>query len=69
MINVKQTLYYINVSIALVNYEVRRKDKQSCSKSTSAEALTVRRMSFRKKGRDDRDRSKSILGFKDLKKN
>ena len=36
LINGRQTLNYSDVSAALVNYEVRRKDKQSSSNSTSA---------------------------------
>jgi len=39
LINRKQSLNYNDVSAALVNYEVRRKDKQSSSSSTLAEAL------------------------------
>jgi len=35
LINGKQTLNYSDVSAALVNYEVRRRDKQSSSKSDS----------------------------------
>jgi len=42
LLNGKQTLNYSDVLAVLVNYEVRRKDKQSSSKSTSSEALTVR---------------------------
>ena len=42
LINNKQTLNCSDVSAALVNYEVRRKDKQSSSNGTSVEALTVR---------------------------
>ena len=37
-----QTLNYSNVSAALINYEIRRKDKQSSSIGTSAKALTVK---------------------------
>jgi len=58
-----KTLKYSDVSSALINYEVRRKDKQSSSKSTSAEALSS---SKREKG--DHDRSKCRPGFMDLKK-
>jgi len=36
LINGKQSLNYSNVSAALVNYKVKRKDKQFSSKSTSA---------------------------------
>ena len=42
LINSKQTLNYSDVLAALVNYKVRRKDKQSSFKSTSSETLTVR---------------------------
>ena len=45
LINGKQTFRYSDVSSALVNYEVRRKDNKSSSKSTAAEAITVREMS------------------------
>ena len=46
LINGKQSLNYNDVSDARVNYEVRRKDKQSSSSSTSAEVLVVRGKSF-----------------------
>ena len=42
LINVKQSLNYNDLSAALVNYEVRRKDKQSSSDGTSVEALMVK---------------------------
>ena len=67
LINGKQTLNYNDVSAALVNYEVRRKDKQSSSKSDSAEVLTIRGRSSNKKGKGDRGRSKFTPGFRDLK--
>ena len=41
LINGKQTLDYSDVSAALVNYEVRKKNKHSSSKSDSAEALMI----------------------------
>ena len=44
IINNKQILNYSDVSASLVNYEVRRKDKQSSSKSTTVEAMTGRGM-------------------------
>ena len=44
LINGKQTLNYSYVSAALVNYEVRRNDKQFSSNSTTAEAMTARVM-------------------------
>ena len=52
-----------------MSYEVRRQDRLSSSGSTSAEALEVRGRSFNRKGRDDRGRSKSRSGFRNLKKN
>jgi len=67
--NGKQTLNYNDVSAALVNYEVRRQDKLSSSGSTSAEALVIRGRSFNWKRKGDRGRSKSMPGFRDLKKN
>ena len=36
LINEKQSFNYNNVSVAIVNYEVRRKNKQSSSNGTSA---------------------------------
>jgi len=68
-INSKQTLNYSDVSAALVNYEVKRKNNQSSSKSDSAEVLTIRGRSSSKKSKSDRERLKSRLGFRDLKKN
>jgi len=47
------------VSAALVNYKVRRKDKQSSSSSTSTEALVVRGRGSNQKGKGVRRRSKS----------
>jgi len=41
LINDKKSLSYSDVSIAIVNHEVRRKDKESSFSSTSAEALTA----------------------------
>jgi len=57
------------VSDARVNYEVRRKDKQSSSSSTSAEVLVVRGKDFNQKSKGVRRRSKSRPKFRDLKKN
>jgi len=56
--NSKQTLNYNDVSVAFVNYKVKKKNKQSSSKSDLAEALTVRRRSSSKKGKSDHRRSK-----------
>ena len=42
LINDKKSLSYSDVWIAIVNHEVRRKDKESSFSSTSAEALTAR---------------------------
>ena len=59
LINGTQSLNYNDVSAALVNYEVRRKDKQSSSSSTSAETLVVKGRGFNQKGESVRGRSKS----------
>ena len=58
-LNGRQSLNYSEVSAALVSYEVRRQDRLSSSKSTTAEVLEIRGRSFNRKGRDDRGRSKS----------
>jgi len=46
LINGKQILNYSDVSVAFVNYEASREDKQSSSNGTSTEALTVRGRGF-----------------------
>ena len=63
------TLNYSDELAALVNYEVRRKDKQSSSKGTTAEVLMVRGRCSTRKGKNERERSESRPGFRDLKKN
>ena len=68
LINGKQSLNY-NDMCALVNYEVRRKDKQYSSSSISAEALVVRGRCSNQKGKGVCGRQKSRPGFRDLKKN
>ena len=68
-INGRQSLSYHEVSSALVNYETRRKERQSSQASTSAEALAVRGRGSHRKGKDDRGRSKFRPGYRDLKKN
>ena len=68
LISGKQTLNYNDVLIALVNYEVRRKDKQSSSQGISAEALMVRGRDSNQNSKDERERFKSRPGFRDLKK-
>ena len=45
LINGKQSLSYNEVSSALINHELRRKDKES-SNSTSIEVLTIRGRCF-----------------------
>ena len=55
--------------VAFVNYEVKRKDKQSSSNGTSAKVLIVRGRCSNRKGKGKHERSKSRLGFRDLKKN
>ena len=69
LVNAKQSLNYNDVSTALINYEVRRKDKQSSSNGTSAEALMVKSKGSNQKGKGARERSKSRPGFRDLNKN
>ena len=59
LINRKQSLNYNNVSVALINYEVGRKDKQSSFSSTLAEALVVRGKGSNQKGKGIDRRSKS----------
>ena len=68
LINSKQSLDYNEIFSALINHELRKKDKES-SNSTSAEALTVRGRSFSRKGKGGRGRSKFRVNFKDLNKN
>jgi len=67
--NGRQSLNYNDVSAALVNYEVKRKDKKSSTSSTSAEALVLRGRSSNQKGKGVRWRSKSRPGFRYHKKN
>ena len=67
-INDSQSLNYHEVSFALVNYETRRKERQSSQASTSAEALAVRGRGSYRKGKGDRGRSKSRPDYRDLKK-
>ena len=62
-INGRISLSYSEVTIALVNLKLRRKDKESLS-STSAEALTVRERSPNQSG-GNRGRSKSRSQFGD----
>ena len=66
---INESLNYNDGSAALINYEVRRKDKQFSFNGTSAEALMVRSRGSHRKGKGQREKSKSRLGFKDLKKN
>ena len=69
LINDRQSFNYNEVSSTLVNYEVRRQDILSSSKSTTAETLAVRDRSSNRKGRGDQRRSKSRPDFRYLKKN
>jgi len=53
LINGKQSLNYSDVSVALVNQEVRRMDKQISFSSKIAEAMTARGMcSNHRKGKE-----------------
>jgi len=56
LINGRTSLSYVEVTTALVNLELRRKDKESFN-GTSAEVLTVKGRSPNQKG-GDRGRSK-----------
>ena len=69
LINGRKFLNYNEVSAALVNYKERRHDRLSSSGGTTVESLTVRGWSSNQNGRDDQERSKSISGFRNLKKN
>ena len=69
LINVRQSLNYNDALAALVNYEVRKNDKQSSSSSTLAKTLVVSGRSSNQKGKCVCGRSKSRPGFRDLKKN
>ena len=62
LINDRQTLNYNKVSAALVNYEVWKQDISSSHGITSAEALIVRGRGSYRKGKGDRERSKSSPG-------
>ena len=68
-INGRQTLDYHEVSSALANYETRRKERQPSQSSSSAEALAVRSRGSSRKGSEERGRSKSRSGYRDLRKN
>ena len=46
LINGRKSIDYNEVSVALVNYEVRRQDRLFSSESTTVEALTVRAVSY-----------------------
>jgi len=48
LITRRQSLHYNDVSAALINYEVIRKDKQSSSSNTSTETLVVNKSSNQK---------------------
>jgi len=62
LINGNASLSYNNVSAALVNLEVRRKDKESSSSSTTIETLTARVIgSNYQKGKRDVGESKLVI--------
>jgi len=69
LINGRKFLNYNEVSAALDNYDTRRQDRLSSQVSTSAEVLAIRGRGPYRKGKSERERSKSRLGFRDLKKN
>jgi len=67
LINGNSSLSYDEVSAALADHELRRKDKESsCSKS--AEVLSARGQSSNQKDKGDRERSKSKAGNRNLRK-
>ena len=68
LINGKHSLGYNEVFSALVNHELRRKDKESSS-NISANVLTIRGRSTNQKDKGDPSISKSRADFRDLKKN
>jgi len=68
LINGRQSFNYNDVTAALVNYKVRRKDKQSSSNGILAETLMVRRRGSNQKGKGVSGRSKFRSEFRDLKK-
>ena len=62
MINDKQSLNYGDMSAALVDYKVRRKDKQYFSSSTTAEAMIVRGMGLNhRKDKGEFEKSKLVV--------
>ena len=65
-INSKQSLNYNDVSAALVNYEVRKRDKQSSSNDTSAEALMVRGRGSNQKGVDTLKKTRFLTGLNNV---
>ena len=67
LINIKSSLSYDKISATLVNHELRRRDKEYSS-STSTGALTARGWRSNRKGNGDRDGSKSKSDNHDLRK-
>ena len=62
LINDKYSLSYNDLMAALVNHEVRRKDKASSSSRTTAEMLIVRKISSNhQKDKSDVGKSKTII--------
>jgi len=53
LVNGKQSFSNNDVSTALINYEVRRKNKQSSFNGTSAKALMVRSRGSNRKGKGE----------------
>jgi len=68
LVNGKASLSYNDVSTALVNHEVRRKDKKSSSSSTTVEALIARGIFFNHQ-KCKGDVGKSKTGDRKLRKN
>jgi len=57
LINIRTSLSYVKFTTALVNLELRRKDKESLN-STSAKLFTVRRSTSKRGGNHGRSKSK-----------
>ena len=62
-INGRQTLNYHEVSSALANYEMRRKERKPSQSSSSAEALAVRGRGSSRKGKEEDQSPGRVIGI------
>ena len=69
LINGRQSLNYNDESTALVNYEVRRKDKQFFFQWYISRDADGKRQRFQSEGKDESERFKSRPDFRDQKNN